>query len=222
MGNSTGNGPPRDIEPLDLWSQITTLPRAHRVVNFPRYDADGVAVGKVAICVLSSKEVNLANISSEKAVRDQYKKIVGEVPKKDEASEAYASIASVRSTGELLFRACKRADECEPDAMTGVCLVNHSKLRGFFPTVEAIGELSTDETAVLIDHYLVTQAEVGPFVSKMSSDEMNAWIEVLGKGGSQDPLVLLTSAGLRALMMYMASRLCHSQTDTSSRTPPQE
>jgi len=205
------NGPPKNIDPTDLWAQITTLPRAHRVVPFPRNDSDGVPLGNVAICVLEGDDVTLSNINAEKHARDQYKKIVGELPKIDEVNEAYTKAFNARATRELLFRACKKAHECEPDER-GVCTVNHEKFSAFFPTLEAIGKLTTDEQGVMVSHYMRTQAEAGPIISNLSQPEMDAWIEVLGKGGSRAPLDLLSLEQASDLLMYMASRLCSSRT----------
>lgn len=215
------HAPPKNITPVDLWAQLTTLPRAHRVVPFPRVDADGVALGNVAIVVLDGDDVMLANINAEKYARDQYKKIVGEIPKADEVNEAYSKSFNARASRELIFRSCKRADDCLPDSR-GVCTTDHGKLVPLFPTLEAIGKLSTDETAVLVRHYMQTQAEVGPIVSNMSKSEMEAWIEVLGKGGSAAPLALLSSDQASDLMMFMACRLCSSPTDNNSPGTPHD
>ena len=71
-------------------------------------------------------------------------------------------------------------------------------------------------------HYMQTQAEVGPIVANMSQVEMDAWVEMLGKGGSTAPLALLSLDQASALLMYMASRLSVSPTDTSSPGTQQE
>lgn len=205
--------PPKDVDPTDLWAQITTLPRAHRVVPFPRNGPDGLPLGSAAVVVLEGDEVQLANINAEKHARDAYKKIVGELPKRDEAGEAFSKAFNSRATREILFRACKKSHECSPDAR-GVCTTDHAKLAPFFPTLEAVGKLTNDEQAVLMRHYMQTQAEVGPIVSSMSQVEMDAWVEMLAKGGSAAPLALLSSDQASALMMFMASRLCPSPTDS--------
>ena len=207
------HSPPKDIDPTDLWAQITTLPRAHRVAPFPRNGPDGLPVGTVAIVVLEGDEVQLSNINAEKHARAEYKRIVGEMPKRDEAGDAFSKAFNARATREILFRACKKSHECSPDER-GVCTTDHAKLAPFFPTLEAVGKLTTDEQAVLMRHYMRTQAEVGPIVSNMSQAGMDAWVEQLAKGGSAAPLALLSSDQASALMMYMASRLCPSPTDS--------
>ena len=215
------HGPPTNIDPSDLWAQITTLPRAHRVVPFPRDNQDGVPVGNVSICVLTGDEVQIANFSAEKYMRDQAKKQFGEVPKKDEQSDLFRDLYSSRATREILFRATKKADQCVPDTR-GVCIEPHETMQAFFPTMEAIGKLSTDEQAVLMRHYMQTQAEVGPIVSNMSQAEMDAWIEVLAEGGSRAPLGMLSLDQVNELLMYMAEQLYALRTDSSSPgTPPE-
>lgn len=218
-----GHGPPADIAPNDLWAQLSTMPRAHRVVDFPRYTPEGLAIGKVAIVVLTGDEVESANISAERHIREYYKKHLGEVPKTGEMSASFQSVYNTRATREVLFRACKKATDCEPRE-DGVCIVDHQKMSPFFPGIAVIGErLTTDEAAVLMNHYLMTQAEVGPIIKIMSTEEMDAWLEVLARGGSTAPLASLSSVDVNRLLMHSASRLYPSRTDTSlSGTPPDE
>lgn len=209
--NAKGNGPPANLDPSDLWSQITTLPRAHRVVPFPRNNRDGLPVGMVALVVLEGDEINASNINAEKHAREQYKKIVGQYPKSDETSIAYEEIFKSRASREILFRSCKSAHECEPDDR-GVCLVDHEKFKPFFPTQEAIGKLTIDEQSILMNHYARTQVEVGPIASLMSKQEMDAWLEKLGASGDASPLASFSLVLLIDLLMHSAFRLYGSQT----------
>lgn len=214
-------GPPENSDPVDVWTQIVTLPRAHRVVPFPRMNEDGVPIGNVAVCVLTGDEVHLANMNATAFLRKEQKRVMGEVIKSDEIDDAYKSMFNSRATREILFRSCKKADKCVPDER-GVCTTDHSSFSPFFPTLDSIGKLSTDEQAVLMRHYLQTQAEVGPIHSGMSQAEMDAWIELLGKGGSRAPLALLSLEQASELLMYMASRLNPSLTDNCSPGTPLE
>lgn len=214
------NGPPQDIEPSQLWSAIMTLPRAHRVVDFPRYDADGNSVGKIAMVVLNGDEIELANVNAEKEVRAAYEKTMGKIPKNDEVS-LQQTVYNNRATREILFRACKDASECDPDNM-GICRVVHEKQRAFFPTMQAIGKLVSSESAVLMEHYLHTQVQLGPVVKLMSQEEMDAWLELLGQGGKLDPLASLSPEDLIRLLMYSASQLYPSRTDRDSAGSQQD
>ena len=212
---SVSKGPPQNSYPVDVWTQVTTLPRAHRVVPFPRMNADGVSVGDVAICVLTGDEVHLANMSASAFMRKDYKRLMGEIPKADELNEQAPAMFNCRATRELLFRSCKKAHLCVADDR-GVCTTDHPALTNFFPTLEAIGRLGTDETAVLMNHYLQTQAEVGPIQSHMGVEQMEAWIEVLTVGGNSAPLALLSMAQVNALLRYTACQLSSLRTAISS------
>lgn len=218
---SASKGFPETSDPVDVWTQVITLPRAHRVVPFPRMNDDGAPIGNVAICVLTGDEVHLANMNATAFLRKEQKRVMGEVIKSDEIDDAYKSMFNSRATREILFRSCKKADQCVPDER-GVCTTDHSSFAPFFPTLDSIGKLSTDEQAVLMRHYLQTQAEVGPIHSGMSQAEMDAWIELLGKGGSRAPLALLSLEQASELLMYMASRLNPSPTDSCSPGTPLE
>ena len=215
------HGPVHGSDPVDVWAQVTTLPRAHRVVPFPRADIDGVSVGTVAMSVLTGDETHLANLNAENFMRKEYKRVFGEMPKRDEVTDAQRDMAYSRVTREILFRSCKKAGECVPDER-GVCTTSHDAFVAFFPTIEAVGKLTTDEQAVLMVHYMQTQAEVGPIHSAMSQEEMDAWVELLGKGGSRAPLASLSSGAASELLMYMASRLSNSRTDSCSPGMPLE
>jgi len=218
---SASKGPPENSDPVDVWTQVITLPRAHRVVPFPRMNADGVSIGDVAICVLTGEEVYLANMNADAFLRKEQKRIMGEVPKTDELSATQRNMLQLRQTVEILFRSCKKADQCFPDER-GVCTTDHSSFSPFFPTKEAVNKLGTDESAVLMIHYMQTQAEVGPIHSGMSQAEMDAWIELLGKGGSRAPLALLSSDQMNEFLMYMASQLHALRTDSCSPGTPLE
>lgn len=215
MQRQANHGPPANEDAADLWAKITTLPRAHKVVDFPRVDADGSSLGQVAIVVLTGDEVHLSNLNAEKFIRKAYKDAMGEVPKADEMSGSFQSMYNTRATREILFRSCKKAEHCEagPD---GVCIVDHDKLAPFFPTQEAIGKLTTDETAVLMRHYMQTQSTLGPIVKLMSQSEMDEWLEVLARGGRADPLAFLSLEDVTRLLMHSANRLYPLQTGNSS------
>lgn len=221
MQKQASHGPPKDIDPSDLWSQITTMPRAHRVVDFPKYDKNGSPLGQIAIVVLTGDEVQAASMNAEKFIRKACKDAFGEVPKADEMSGSFQSMHNTRATSEILFRSCKKADQCEPGP-DGVCIVDHGELERFFSIREDIGKLTTDETAVLMRHYMQTQSTLGPIVKHMSQSEMDEWLEVLARGGRVDPLAFLSLEDVTRLLMYSACRLYPSQTDTSSHGTRQD
>lgn len=186
------------MQPVDLWVQITQLPRPSRTVPFPRKDpATGASFGEVAIWVLTQEEMMLCASSAEKTAR-LFLKEHG----KEQNSRGYEDVYNNASAQELLFRACRQVAELN---------------KPFFPTPEAIRRtLSLDEVGVLMDHYFTVQHELGPIIASMSSTEMDAWIKRLGEGGSKVPLDLLTREQLKDLTFSLACRLYKSPTDTTS------
>lgn len=182
------------ISDSDLWTQITAMPRPHRLVDFPRTLPDGT-VPKVAFQVLSQDEGMAAKASAEGKVRKILK------DSGPASGQGYADLSEMRESMELLFRACR-----QPDNMA----------KPFFPTVEAVGKLTTDEIAVMVLNYRRVQMELGPIASEMSNDEVDAWVERLAKGGSLFPFDGLSSGAQSRLITSMASRLWSFMTDRSS------
>ncbi len=69
---------------------------------------------------------------------------------------------------------------------------------------------------MLFNHYLTVQLELGPVVSTMSDEEVNAWITRIGEGGSAFPFDLLSSEIQKILVLTMAKRLVHLTKERSS------
>jgi alkylation response protein AidB-like acyl-CoA dehydrogenase len=189
-----------DVSAADLWTQITASPRAHRIVPFPR-TAGGACV-EVAMVVLEQQDAMAAKASSARWVQKMLRE-------KGAAGDAFPedrqALAEMRDAQELLFRACRRAGDLG---------------RPFFPTLEAIGKLTTDEVSVLVMHYQRVQVELGPIVAEMSTEEIDAWIERLAKGGSLFPFDGLSSGAQSLLIMSMAARLWSFMTASSSPGQP--
>ena len=178
------------------------MPRPHRVVPFPRKNAEGISVGEVAIRVLLQEECLAAKAASERYVRRILREQEAKGPTRGESGQGYADLADLRDAMEILFRACRNTDDLE---------------KGFFPTVDAVGKhLTTDEIAVLVLNYRRVQIELGPIQSEMSTEEMDAWIDVLARGGSAYPFDSLSSGAQSQLMRFMACRLAGSPMDSSS------
>lgn len=191
--------PNKDITPKDLWNQVTKLPRAHRVVDFPRKDKDGNHP-KVAIWVLSQNETIECTAATENFVRKFYKDQCGVLPNKDDMSGGYSTIFENRASMEILFMCCR-----DPQDLN----------KSFFQTVNAVGNFTNDEIAVLMQHYLIIKSQLGPIIAELSQVEMDAWISRLTIGGeAANPLGSLSLGQLSSLLMYMASQLKSSQTDS--------
>lgn len=197
------SGPPDNIAPDTLWTQMTQLPRPYREVDFPRKDPiTGDPMGQVVMTVLTQEEQMLCSSRAEEFTR----KVLKSVPKNDEARRGYDDLYDNAGACEILFLAVRRKSD--------------PKLH-FFPSVEKIRkELTADEVGMLMLHYFTVQREVGPQVSTMSEEEVDAWVKRLTEGGSAFPLDLLSLGALRSLVLSLAKRQAISATDTTSPGSP--
>jgi hypothetical protein len=197
------NLPPKDVSAATLWMKLQELPRPHRFVDFPRKGADGEPIGKIAMFVLTQEEQMICATTAEKFAKEKLKD-----GKKDDLG--YESIYGNESVIQILYRACKDADNLT---------------RSAFPSPQAIRQqLTTDECSVLFEAYLTTQQDFGPIVTQLSSEEVDAWIDRLAEGGlAASPLESVSPATVRTLIASMASRLRTLRTDKSSvGSPPDD
>lgn len=195
-------GPPGTIEASALWAVLARAERPFKVVDFPREDADGKAIGQVAIRVLTQEEQMICSAAAEKFAREHLKDA-----KKDELG--YEAIYSNAAAIEVLCRACRDVSDVSRPA---------------FPSPKMLSQaLTADETGVLFQHYLTTQLELGPIVAMMSDEEMEAWITRIGEGGSAFPLDLVSQDLLKTLLLSSAKQVVSLQMAKSSAgSPPAE
>jgi hypothetical protein len=194
--------PPTNIPPNELWSALTTMPRPHKIVDFPRKAPDGKPIGQLAIRALTQNEQLQAGIAAERLVRAEL------TDAKKDASIGYEISYSNAASVEQLWRACRCADDLE---------------RPCFPSPKEMrGHLTTDEIGALYSAFLDVCAEVGPIIGAMTSAESEAWIDRLIEGGeSADPIPFFSSEGLKTLVRTSVARLRTSRTGPSSAGSPQ-
>lgn len=209
------NSPNPDISPEELWASVTAMPRAHRIVPFPRFKpGTKEPICNVAMIVLTQGDCMLGLAAADRTTR----KLLGDANATKNAKAAAANPNAASSTTtqgavdiyrnassiEVLWRACRNPNDLS---------------KPFFPTREAIGlHLTTDEIGVLMNHYLETQVDLGPVISRMSDAEVEEWIDQLTKGGlAAGVLSFFSSEALRTLVRALASRLSPSTTDSTSR-----
>ena len=200
--------PPKDTEPSVLFAKLSATPRPHRIIELPRKDpVSGESIGRVAMVILTQNETILAGAEAEKRTR----KLLGEgLPKKDDAQLGYEEVYGNLVAAEILFRACKDADDT-------------ALQKPAFKTPHEIGKaFSNDEIGVLQHHYLTIKQEMGPIVATMTDDEIDTWIRVLAEGSTGIPLDALSWGALTTLVRSMAGRLQSSLTDKSSAGSPAE
>ena len=165
------------------------------LVDFPRKDEEGNPVGQVRIRVLTQEEQMVCTSAAEAVAREHLKDA-----KREELG--YERLFADAVTVEVLFRACRDPEDVR---------------RTVFPSTKALRQmLTTDECAALFMHYLTAQLELGPIVSRLSNEELDAWIDRLAEGGSAFPFDLLSSDLQKTLLLYMAYQLRSLQMETSS------
>lgn len=203
------SGPNETMSAPDLWLAITSQPRPHRIVDFPRIDkVTSQAIGQVAIVVLTQEEQMHAAANAE-----QYtKRILKDPTRLGDASRGYDAVFSNESAVQILFRACKKAEDMQ-----------RGEEKNFFPAPELIRKhLSVDEVGVLFSHYLSVQTSIGPITASMDDSEVEAWVTRLAEGGAAFPLDLLSPESLKALAFFMACRLHEFMRAQSSPGSPQD
>ncbi|MBX3208421.1 MAG: hypothetical protein KF764_25470 [Labilithrix sp.] len=196
-------GPPENIDPSALWLQLSEMPRPRRVVDYPRTDpVTGKPIGRVVLQPLSGMEAKSAAIEAGRRTTQAMK-----TPRKEDAAYDYDTVYSNESTYQILFRAVTREEA------PGV---------GFFPSPDHIAAMPQEEIGALLRMYLTVKRELGPDVQTMTADEMDAWLEVLARGGSAYPLARLDLEAIQDLVTHSARRLFPSLTvTTSSGSPPE-
>ncbi len=144
------------------------------------------------------------------AEADQFaKKVLKESQRKDEANLGYENIYNNAASVSILYRCCRDLEDVNKSA---------------FPSPEEIRRrLTADEVGVLVSAYLQLQAEVGPIVANMSSEEMDAFLKRLAEDGEAiAPLYFLSPDMKNHLLAYSASLLSSLLTATSSAGLPPE
>lgn len=196
-------GPPEDIDASDLWLALTTLPRPHRIVPMPRnIPGTDQPVGELAMWPLSQEEHHESNAFAEATVKGLLK----ESAKKDEANLGYQNLFANELAVQQLWRACRNPKNLERPA---------------FPSPKAMRmRVTSDEIGVLYNHFLTTQVELGPIVTRLEEDEYEAWVRRLAEGGQAFPFDSLSWDLRTILVRTMASQLVAYWTVTSSAGSP--
>jgi hypothetical protein len=136
------------------------------------------------------------------------KEICKDLVKKNEESLAYDAVYNNEGAVQVLFRCCKMDNLTTP----------------FFKGAKDIhARLTLDEIGILYREYLITQERLGPLTTKMSANEVDAWLDRLEKAGEGTvPLAFMSSAVQSELLMHLVRLLRPSPTDTISHGSPQD
>jgi hypothetical protein len=186
-------------EGSNLWMMLTQIPRPYRNVPFPRnLPGTKESVGEVAIWPLTHGELIEANAQADQRV----KALFSEGQKKDDLNLGYNHSFANELAVQQLWRACR-----DPNDLT----------KPAFPSPKAMSlKLTGDEIGVLYNHFLTTQAEVGPITARMSDEEYEAWVRRIAEAGEEDPTASLSLELRMTLLRIMASQLVEFWTATCS------
>jgi hypothetical protein len=177
------SGPPTNIPPNELWAKLCAAERPSRVCDFPRLDEAGAPLGQIRLRILTQHEQMAAAIEADRFA----KQFIKEGKRGDLGYERLFSDAYVI---EQLFRACRTVEDSR---------------HPFFPNAKDMREkLTTEECAMLLDHYQMAQVDLGPTALTMSEAEMDAWIERLKEGGAGFPFNTLSLDLQQLLLLRMA------------------
>jgi hypothetical protein len=189
-----------EVKASELWAALVEQPQPHRIVDFPRLDpVTGEPIGKLAIRVLTGIELAASTAEADKFA----KKLLKDSQRKDEENKGYDDIYTNAASVELLYRACRDPKNLDRPA---------------FPTPDDMRKrLTMDEIATLVNAYLQVQSEMGPIISHMTEDEMDAWVRRITEAGeSIAPLFLLSSEMKNDLLKHLAFLLYGYRTASSS------
>ena len=192
-----------NMDSAELFNLITAVPKPHKIFDFPRYDAEGKPLARIAMQILSQGESMTCQAEAEKTAKALLKDSSkpGEAP-----SKGYEDIFNNASAVEVIFRAARN-----PNDLTKPFFVNKADITR---------HLTSDELGILLNYYFTVQVELGPVIGSMSQDELNAWVKKLSEGGAdaRNFLDSFSLVALKELLMCMVYQLSSYKTDTSSPT----
>jgi hypothetical protein len=196
--------PPKGTDSGELWRKLTALPRpVSDPLDFPEA-VNGKPVGQYRLRVLTEGELHYVRREADVAAR----RMMGqEAPKNGEVSFGYEDIYRNELSVQLVTLACRDVD--------------HPHVLPAFISAKAARErLSTDQFGVLVSSYNHWRRDIGPELSELTKEEMEAWVKILMEGGRRAPLARLTSEALTDLVMHLVAQVSRSAASGSPGSPP--
>lgn len=180
-------GPPADRRVGELLARILSRGRLpHATVDFPRFDDAGRPVAQVYLRPLTQMELDLARANARAYVARILGK-EGNVPWKPEELEDNATAA------EILAVACRHPDDPE---------------RPFFEYgVVETRMCTTEELAILFNHYNVIREKSYPTFREMTDVEAMAWIKAIEEDANSFPFSLISRSRLEAFCVWLVKYL---------------
>lgn len=208
-------GPPSDVEASELVTMLTTLPRPHKIVGYPRkLPGSEQPISHLAIVAAYIQD----KINAQAAAHAYTRQILADPNKAKADGKTQFSPEEVSTLGyegifrnavaiELLFRACKTVKR-KPGLKdsTDIGPGDYEMVQPMSPAFPGARWMRTtctdDEIGVLTAAYLRAQMEIGPIVAMLSDAESDLWIEKLIAGGiAGDPFDSLASDAKTDLVM---------------------
>lgn len=185
----SGNGPPPEYDSGALLAALLERPRPSKVIPFPSEQAKGTPFENIRIVVTPGN----AQRESQHAAHLRMQAM--KLPLEEWKTETGASMLGDFVAKEMLARMVHGVTEHSPNVYARV----------FANSSDVERALSGDEIAVLFDHAMRIQLELGPRLQVLTDAEVDAWIETL-KGGF-DFLARLQSVDLELLVRGLHRRL---------------
>lgn len=156
----------------------------HATVDYPRMDEAGLPVAKVYLRPLTQIELDMARANARAYVAKVLGDQKGSVPWKPEELEDNATAA------EILAVACRHPDDPE---------------QPFFTYGAAETRMcTTEELAILFNHYNVIRERSYPTFREMSDTEAMAWLKALEEDAESFPFSLTSRSRLEAFCVWAA------------------
>jgi len=198
------HGPPTDVPASGLVEFLKGRPRPGKVVPFPVEGVEGTRWENVRIEVPPCS----ANGAAILAAHNRMKAML---PKEEWSTESASAVLGDLTAKEMIARTC-----FEPKNYGTEEKPFYKKHFGNSEDVER--SLSSDETAVLHALMLQVTFEIGPRLSILTDEEVDAWIEVLKNG--LDPLAYLVLPDLHVLIRGLVNRISKATASSSTSQSP--
>lgn len=181
--------PPKERRAGELMQRIISrgvLP--HATVDYPRHDDAGLPVAKVYLRPLTQFELDVARANARAYVARLVNEQKGaSVSWKPEELEDNATAA------EILAVACRHPDDPS---------------KPFFPYgAMETRECTTEELAILFNHYNVIRERSYPTFREMSEADFAAWLKALEEDAEAFPFSLISRSRLEAFCVWAARYL---------------
>lgn len=195
--------PSEQLEPSQLWQELTKLPRPSRNMPIARNrPGTDEPIGEVLVWPLTQEEQMSANAEADRWT----KRLLKDPQKKEEANLGYHHTFTNEVAVQVLVRACRDVNDPNRPAFPSADLVRRT--------------FTTDEIGVMFNSFCTIQSELGPIRAHMTPEQVEGFILRLIEGGSAFPFDSISWEQQRSLVLSMAYRLFNCWTAMCSAGLP--